>query len=367
MGYLLKTASTARPLLFPMFDATDGTTPETGLSPTVTLSKNGAAFSSPAGAVSEVGSGWYAVAGNATDTDTLGPLLLHATASGASVTDAQFEVVAFDPSDAADLGLTNLDAAVSTRLAGSAYVDHTAAIAAVQADTDNLQTRLPAALVSGRIDASVGAMAADTLTASALAADAGSEIGTAVWATGTRALTDKAGFSLSAAGVQAIWDALTSALSTVGSVGKLLVDNLNATVSSRASQASVDTVAGYVDTEVAAIKAKTDNLPASPANEATLTTIAGYVDTEVAAIKAKTDLIPASPAAVGSAMTLDLTQALSTGQTGDTVGGALLGARAQAFGRWVLSGTTLTLYAADGTTVVRTFTLDDADAPTSRT
>jgi hypothetical protein len=32
-----------------------------------------------------------------------------------------------------------------------------AAIAAVQADTDNIQTRLPAALVSGRIDASVGA------------------------------------------------------------------------------------------------------------------------------------------------------------------------------------------------------------------
>ena len=30
----------------------------------------------------------------------------------------------------------------------------------------------------------------------------------------------------------------------------------------------------------------------------TLSVIAGYVDTEVAAIKAKTDLIPASPAAV---------------------------------------------------------------------
>lgn len=35
-----------------------------------------------------------------------------------------------------------------------------------------------------------------------------------------------------------------------------------------------------------------------------LATVAGYIDTEVAAIKAKTDLIPASPAAVGSAMTL---------------------------------------------------------------
>lgn len=50
------------------------------------------------------------------------------------------------------------------------------ALATVQADTDNIQTRIPAALVSGRIDASVGAMAANTLTASALAADAVTEI-----------------------------------------------------------------------------------------------------------------------------------------------------------------------------------------------
>ena len=48
---------------------------------------------------------------------------------------------------------------------------------------------------------------------------------------------------------------------------------------------------------VAAIKAKTDNLPAAPADDTSidsqLAAIAGYIDTEVAAIKAKTDLIPA--------------------------------------------------------------------------
>lgn len=90
-------------------------------------------------------------------------------------------------------------------------------------------------------------------------------------------VVDKTGFSLSAAGVQAIWDALTAALTTAGSIGKLLVDNINATISSRASQASVDTVDDFLDTEMAATLAA--------------------VDTEVAAIKAKTDLIPASPAA----------------------------------------------------------------------
>lgn len=46
----------------------------------------------------------------------------------------------------------------------------------VETDTADIQTRLPAALVSGRIDASVGAMAANTLTASALATDAVTEI-----------------------------------------------------------------------------------------------------------------------------------------------------------------------------------------------
>jgi hypothetical protein len=42
----------------------------------------------------------------------------------------------------------------------------------VETDTADIQSRLPAALVSGRIDASVGAMAANTLTAAAIAADA---------------------------------------------------------------------------------------------------------------------------------------------------------------------------------------------------
>ena len=73
----------------------------------------------------------------------------------------------------------------------------------------------------------------------------------------------------------------------------------------------INTLTGYVDTEVAAIKAKTDNLPTDPADQSlveaaitssqsALTTIlnaiAGYIDTEVAAIKAKTDNLPTDPA-----------------------------------------------------------------------
>lgn len=44
------------------------------------------------------------------------------------------------------------------------------------------------------------------------------------------------------------------------------LSRIDATVSSRASQTSVDTLATYVDTEVAAIKAKTDLIEAFPAN-----------------------------------------------------------------------------------------------------
>ena len=88
---------------------------------------------------------------------------------------------------------------------------------------------------------------------------------------------------------------------------------------------------------------------------------------ETTAIKAQTDLIPASPAAVGSAMTLNLSQAVPTSNTAETVGDSLNASRADAFGRAVISGTTLTLYAADGVTIVRTFTLDSATAPTTRT
>lgn len=153
---------------------------------------------------------------------------------------------------------------IYSRLGAPAGASMSADVAAVKVDTaailvdtgTTLDARIPAALVGGRMDASVGAMAADTVTASAIATDA---IGAAefaqaaadkVWSTAARSLTDKVGFALSAAGIQAIWDALTSALTFAGSIGKLIVDNLNATISSRASQASVDalpTAAGNAD------------------------------------------------------------------------------------------------------------------------
>lgn len=46
------------------------------------LSKNGAAFNPADGVVTEIGSGWYTLAGTALDSDTLGPLAYTFTAAG---------------------------------------------------------------------------------------------------------------------------------------------------------------------------------------------------------------------------------------------------------------------------------------------
>jgi hypothetical protein len=123
-GYDVLQSSTAYPLVFLLIQSSDHITPLTGATATVTLSKNGAAFGSPAGAVSEIGSGWYKVAGNATDTGTLGPLLLHATATSGDPTDAMFPVVAVNPQSTA----YGLSLAKTTNLTGFNDIAATAVV-----------------------------------------------------------------------------------------------------------------------------------------------------------------------------------------------------------------------------------------------
>lgn len=95
--YDIQQSTTAYPLVFFMNDSTDHVTGKTGLTPTVTLRKPGGSFASPAGAVTEIANGWYQVAGNATDSNTLGPLLLHATGTAADPCDTLYNVVAYNP------------------------------------------------------------------------------------------------------------------------------------------------------------------------------------------------------------------------------------------------------------------------------
>lgn len=150
-----------------------------------------------------------------------------------------------------------------------------------------------------------------------------------------------------------------------------------------ASAANLATLTAYVDTEVAAIKAKTDNLPADPADAsdiaASLTAITGYIDTEVAtilaavdteiaAIKAKTDNLPATPASTSD---IPGTAAIATAvfavavETGHDLTTVLRAIYAAIRGRSVANNgdnpTTITYYAPDNSTSRIVHTLTDTE------
>lgn len=105
-----------------MTDSADHISGKTGLTLTVTASKNGGAFASITPTVTERGNGRYNIALTVGNTDTLGALDLQITATGADPTDTHDQVVAFDPSDAAGLGLSRLDTTVGSRLATGGVV-----------------------------------------------------------------------------------------------------------------------------------------------------------------------------------------------------------------------------------------------------
>jgi hypothetical protein len=97
MSYALAQSSTDV-LDFLMVDALDHITGATGKTVTVTLCKNGGAFGPALGSVSEIASGWYRYTPVASELNTLGPLLLHATAALCDPRDASFVVVNYNPS-----------------------------------------------------------------------------------------------------------------------------------------------------------------------------------------------------------------------------------------------------------------------------
>ena len=118
-------------------------------------------------------------------------------------------------------GLTSLaQASVATevRLAELDAANLPTDVAAVKMDTaailvdtgTTLDGRIPAALVAGRMDASVGAMVANTLTASALAADAVTKI--------------QSGIPTAANIEDAVWNAVATSHASAGSAGKKLLD-----------------------------------------------------------------------------------------------------------------------------------------------
>lgn len=84
--------STAYTATWLMVDSTDHISAKTGLTVTVNISKAGAAFGAAGGTVSEIANGWYKCVLTTTDTNTLGDLSYHCTATGADPTDFKDQV-----------------------------------------------------------------------------------------------------------------------------------------------------------------------------------------------------------------------------------------------------------------------------------
>jgi len=271
----------------PFLDSTDGITPETALSitqPDILLKKNANAWAqkSAAQTLSHESNGWYEVALSTTDTDTPGHLMLAITESGALPVWHEFTVINTQVYDSL-FGALNADkletdntqwlggtipavtitgvpevdvthwigtAASPPTTAGVPEVDvilwlGTAAQGATgrpQVDVELWLGAAPNALVSGRVDVTVGAMQTDVITATSIQADA---IGSA---------------ELAATAITEIQSGLatSSALATV--------------------DANISTILAAVDTEIAAIKAITDQF----------TFTGGRVNTNVAAINNNT-------------------------------------------------------------------------------
>ena len=203
------------------------------------------------------------------------------------------------------------------RLGAPAGASVSADIASIKTDTGTtIPGRLPAALVGGRMDAYVGAMAANVLDSSALATSAVAEIQTGL------STLDAAGVRTALGLASANLDTQLGALATAAALSSVALSSVASTAS--------------------AIKLQTDNLPADPADQS------------------------AVEAAIAASLTTSLAESYRTAGATGSVAQLLYELVAHA-GEAVISGTTKTINKLDHVTPAATFTLDDATNPSSIT
>lgn len=252
----LRQSTAATVKLGPFVDETDGKTAETGLTISqadIRISKAGGAFAqsnNSAGATHDE-NGYYGVPLDTTDTNTLGRLKVCVSESGTLPVWQEFVVLPAVVYDSLVAGSDNLQvdavqlAGVTQSLtdlkdfADTGYDPATHKVQGVVL-TDTVTTLTGHTPQTGDAYARLGAPAGASVSAdvagvkqdtAAILDDTGSS-GVVV------ASASKTGYTLSTAGILAIWDAATSALTTVGSIGKLLVDRIDATINSRLASAS---------------------------------------------------------------------------------------------------------------------------------
>ena len=145
--------STARNLMVFLTDSADHVTGKTGATLTITISKDGAAFASISPTVTERGNGWYSIALTTGNTDTLGDLVLRATASGADPIDLREQVFAAIPGDSVTVSSIGSNVITAASIATDAVTEIQSGLAgasdltAVKAKTDLIPAN-PAAVGS---------------------------------------------------------------------------------------------------------------------------------------------------------------------------------------------------------------------------
>ena len=200
-------------------------------------------------------------------------------------------------------------------------------VAAIQADTDNIQTRLPAALVNGRMSSEL-------------------------MGTGTGVISD------------------TSFFAGAINAAALATDAVTEIQSGLATAAALTTVDDFLDTEIADIQAR---LPAALVGGRMDSSVGAVASAAITAASIAADAIGASELAADAATEIAdavLARALTEGYSADGAAPTLQQALMmvlQMLTEFAISGTTLTVRRLDGTTTAMTFTLNDATNPSSIT
>lgn len=330
MAQILKQSTAVDVLIGPFLDISDGSTAETGESPSVKLSKNGQTLAAKNDATTPVhdADGYYNCELDATDTNTVGTLVLTVAASANALpVRHEFQVVEEDTyeflyasgatpdTDVAailtDTGTTldNLVDDLESRLGIPSDLGSGATISAnmvdIEAQTDDIGAAgagLTAIPWNADWDAEVQSEANDALVALGL----DHLVSTSV--TGTDIADDSIIAQLVDDAATADWDNYDNTTASLEALNAdtdaivadtnelqgdwvnggrldLILDEL--TSQGDTNETKLDTIAGYIDTEIAAILVDTGT---------TLDTKINTIDTLVDAIKAVTDNLPDSGA-----------------------------------------------------------------------
>jgi hypothetical protein len=214
--------STARNVMVFLTDSTDHVTGLAGATLTITLSKNGAAFASITPTVTDRTNGWYSVALTTAHTDTLGDLVLRATATGADPIDLREQVFAGLPGESVTVSSIGTDVITSTALAASAVTE---IATGVRSELATELARIDVATSTRLATSGYTVPPTASANATAVRSELTTELGRIDVAVSTRLATSGYTAPDSAATIAgAVWDEVLSGHTTAGTTGKALDD-----------------------------------------------------------------------------------------------------------------------------------------------